>query len=216
VEGKRELFDGLRKDMETAEENLEKNLAPTRQFARGRGAPTTVKPTEDLAGPPRVMECFDISSVSSNHIVASMVRFTDGRPDNRNFRLYRIKTVEGQDDFASMAEVIRRRYSRILLENAAANPDADLSQEDPVEVQRLRDETHRFSNGYNALPYRRGMRESLLNERPGMSSNRKQRLLKKSGNVARIKAASAKEIATLPGISEKSSQILLDFLHRHR
>ena len=82
------------------------------------------------------MECFDISNVSSNHIVASMVRFTDGRPDNQNYRRYRIRTVEGQDDFASMAEVIRRRYSRILLENSAANPDAEVSQEDPVEAQR--------------------------------------------------------------------------------
>ena len=311
--GKRELFDGLRKDMEAAAEaldfekaatlrdilqNLEKTLTPTRQFSRGRGVPTTVKPTEDLAelgeelhlaGPPRVMECFDISNVSSNHIVASMVRFTDGRPDNQNYRRYRIQTVEGQDDFASMAEVIRRRYSRILLENAAANPDADVSQEDPVEaqrrlaregrakivlpdlvivdggkgqlgmavrelralglhdlpviglakqheevfvpgrsepiriphdrgalklLQRIRDEAHRFANGYNALLYRRRMRESLLDECPGMSPNRKQQLLEKFGSVARIKAATAEEIATLPGISEKSAQVLLDFLKR--
>jgi excinuclease ABC subunit C len=77
------------------------------------------------------MECFDISNVSSNHIVASMVRFTDGRPDNQNYRRYRIRTVEGQDDFASMAEVIRRRYSRILLENSRGDPDAEFSQEDP-------------------------------------------------------------------------------------
>ena len=62
------------------------------------------------------MECFDISNVSSNHIVASMVRFTGGSPDNNKYRRYRIKTVEGQDDFASMAEVVRRRYSRLLLE----------------------------------------------------------------------------------------------------
>ena len=91
--------------------------------------PTTVKPTEDLAdlgealgltGPPRVMECFDISNVSSNHIVASMVRFTDGRPDNQNYRRYRIKTVQGQDDFASMAEVVRRRYARLLAAARAA------------------------------------------------------------------------------------------------
>ena len=158
--GKRGLLDQLREDMRTAAEkldfekaatlrdvlqNLEKTLSPTRQFSRGRGVPGTVKPTEDLAelgeelhlaGPPRVMECFDISNVSSNHIVASMVRFTDGRPDNRNYRRYRIRTVEGQDDFASMAEVIRRRYSRILLENSAANPDMDDSQEDPLEAQR--------------------------------------------------------------------------------
>jgi excinuclease ABC subunit C len=124
-------------------ENLRKTLSPTRQFSRGRGVPTTVKPTEDLAdlgealglgGPPRVMECFDISNVSSNHIVASMVRFTDGMPDNRNYRKYRIRTVEGQDDFASMAEVVYRRYSRILKENMGE--DTEHSQEPLIEAQR--------------------------------------------------------------------------------
>ena len=62
------------------------------------------------------MECFDISNISTTHIVASMVCFKDGMPDRSNYRRYRIKTVEGQDDFASMAEVVRRRYSRVLLE----------------------------------------------------------------------------------------------------
>ncbi|MEI7548821.1 MAG: serpin family protein, partial [Actinomycetota bacterium] len=52
----------------------------------------------------------------SNHIVASMVRFNGGKPDNQNYRRYRIKTVKGQNDFASMAEVVRRRYWRILLQ----------------------------------------------------------------------------------------------------
>ena len=75
--------------------NLERALSPTRQFTRGRGVPTTVKPTEDLAelgdwlslsGPPTIMECFDISNISSTHIVASMVRFKNGLPDNQNYR----------------------------------------------------------------------------------------------------------------------------------
>ena len=312
--GKREVFDTLRADMAAAAQsldfekaanlrdilqNLEKTLSPTRQFARGRGVQTTVKPTEDLAelgeelhlaGPPRVMECFDISNVSSNHIVASMVRFTDGKPDNQNYRRYRIRTVEGQDDFASMAEVIRRRYSRILMENGAANPDAEFSQETLVDsqrrlaregkakivlpdlvivdggkgqlgmavrelqalglhdlpvvglakqheevfvpgressiriphdrgalklLQRIRDEAHRFANGYNALLYRRRMKESLLDDCPGISPNKKQLLLKKFGSVARLKKATVEEISTLPGISKKSAEVLLQFLARN-
>ena len=63
------------------------------------------------------MECFDISNISSTHIVASMVSFRNGIPDKSNYRRYRIRTVEGQNDFASMAEVVRRRYSRVLLES---------------------------------------------------------------------------------------------------
>ena len=70
-----------------------------------------------LAGPPRRMECFDISNISTTHVVASMVCFIDGRPANHLYRRYRIKSIEGrQDDFASMAEVVRRRYTRTLRE----------------------------------------------------------------------------------------------------
>ena len=76
------------------------------------------------------MECFDISNISTTHVVASMVCFRDGVPDKNNYRRYRMRTVEGQDDFASMAEVVRRRYSRILLEARDANSDAaEFSQE---------------------------------------------------------------------------------------
>jgi excinuclease ABC subunit C len=64
------------------------------------------------------MECFDISNISTTHIVASMVCFLDGRPANAQYRRFRIKTVEGQDDFASIGEVVRRRYSRLLRESA--------------------------------------------------------------------------------------------------
>ena len=307
--GKKAIFDELQAEMQGAAEsldfekaatlrdvldNLRKTLSPTRQFSRGRGVPTTVKPTEDLAdlgealgleGPPRVMECFDISNVSSNHIVASMVRFTNGQPDNQNYRRYRIRTVTGQDDFASMAEVVYRRYSRILRENLGE--ETEFSQEPLIEaqrrlakegkakiilpdlvivdggkgqlssafkqlrtlglqelpliglakqheevffpgqsdslrishdrgalklLQRIRDEAHRFANGYNELLYRRRMKESALDDCPGMSPRKKELMLKKFGSVARIKKASPAEIAAIPGISEKFAQSLLERL----
>jgi excinuclease ABC subunit C len=62
------------------------------------------------------MECFDISNISSTHIVASMVQFRNGIPEKKNYRRYRITSTKTQDDFASMAEVVRRRYRRILAE----------------------------------------------------------------------------------------------------
>ncbi len=309
--GKREIFESLQVEMEKAAakldfekaatlrdviDNLKKTLEPMRQFTRGRGVPTTVKPLEDLAdlgetlglaGPPRVMECFDISNVSSNHIVASMVRFTEGKPDNQNYRRYRIRTVEGQDDFASMAEVIRRRYARILLENASVDPDSQISQEDVVEaqrrlaregrakiilpdlvivdggkgqlgmavkelrnlglhdlpviglakqreevfvpgrsepiliphdrgalklLQRIRDEAHRFANGYNSLLLRRRMKESILDDCPGITPRRKQQLLEKFGSVARLRKANVADLAALPGISEKSAEAIVTWL----
>jgi excinuclease ABC subunit C len=217
-----------------------------------------------------------------------MVRFTDGLPDNQAYRRYRIRTVAGQDDFASMAEVIRRRYARILLENAAVDPDAAAaSQEDvvaaqrrlaragrarivlpdlviidggkgqlgmamrelqrlglhelpviglakrheevfvpgrsePVTIphdrgalrllQRIRDEAHRFANEYNALLLRRRMRESMLDDCPGMSPRRKQQVLERFGSVARLRRASVAEIAALPGISTRTAAAIHGWL----
>ncbi len=70
----------------------------------------------DLSAPPQRIEGFDISNISGTFAVASLVSFKNGRPDRANYRRFKIKTVEGQDDFASMAEVVKRRYSRLLRE----------------------------------------------------------------------------------------------------
>ena len=314
--GRRDRVQSLRDQMSTAAEklqfekaarlrdiidNLEKTLSPTRNFTRGHKIPSTVNPKEDLAelqdalglpDPLHIMECFDISNVSSNHIVASMVRFIDGSPNNQGYRRYRIKTVSGQDDFASMAEVVRRRYARILSENnttdAEADADADTndhadaahSQESPLEalrrlaregkspihlpnlvivdggkgqlsmavkelrqlglhdlpviglakqheeifrpgcseplllphdtgalklLQRIRDEAHRFANNYNELLLRRRIRESALDDCPGMSPKRKEALLRRFGSVKSIRQATLKELESVPGIGKKTA-----------
>ena len=70
-----------------------------------------------LKTPPNVIECFDISHLSGTDTVASMVQFRNGKPDKRNYRRFKIKTVDGIDDFASMSEVVRRRYTRLLEED---------------------------------------------------------------------------------------------------
>jgi excinuclease ABC subunit C len=72
-----------------------------------------------LREPPRRIEGFDISNISGTFAVASLVSFKNGRPDRANYRRFKIKTVEGQDDFASMAEVVRRRYLRLLRESGS-------------------------------------------------------------------------------------------------
>jgi excinuclease ABC subunit C len=61
---------------------------------------------------PRRIEAFDISNIQGAESVASMVSFENNLPDKRNYKRFRIKSVQGQDDFASMAEVIRRRYTK--------------------------------------------------------------------------------------------------------
>ena len=134
-------------------DDLRRTTKPMTRFTR-KALPSTIKPEEDLVEladalrlgrPPRIMECFDISNISSTHIVASMVRFKDGVPDRANYRRYRIRGTPTQDDFASMAEVVRRRYGRLLREaqqteskiahrdESSVDYSSDFSQELPAE-----------------------------------------------------------------------------------
>jgi excinuclease ABC subunit C len=63
------------------------------------------------------IDCFDNSNIQGSYPVAAMVVFTNGKPDKKEYRHFNIKTVEGPDDFASMEEVIYRRYKRVMDEN---------------------------------------------------------------------------------------------------
>ncbi len=128
----------------------------TEKFARvPYNLPLTINPQNDLVelakvldlpAPPLRIEGFDISNISGTFAVASLVSFKNGRPDRANYRRFKIKTVEGQDDFASMAEVVRRRYSRLLNESVA--PTQKTKNDDdghavPNELQILVNETSR-------------------------------------------------------------------------
>ncbi len=280
-------------------EDLRRTTKPMRRFTR-HSLPSTIDPQADvqaladalqLPHLPKVMECFDISNISTTHVVASMVSFRDGVPDKNNYRRYRIRTVEGQDDFASMAEVVRRRYSRVLLQAREENPDAaEFSQENPVDalrsgrsdnfvavrlpdliivdggkgqlssacrelqrlglhdlpiiglakefeeiyrpgralplqlppdsgalrlLQRIRDEAHRFANAYHQLLMKKRIGESILDDCPGVSQNRKNLLLRKFGSVQRLRKASIEEIASTEGIGQKLAEEVHRFLERH-
>jgi excinuclease ABC subunit C len=281
-------------------EDMQRTIIPTRSFERGARARvmSTIDPMADvkelqellhLEKPPLVMECFDIANIGMAHCVASMVRFKNGVPDNSNYRRYRIRIVSGQNDFASMAEVIRRRFSRILSEGreAAGADEADFSQEsaleamqrvpggvrlpdlvivdggkgqlgmavaelqklglgglpivglakqheevffpgesDPVIIpydrgalkllQRIRDEAHRWANGYHQLLLGRRVAESLLDDCPGVSQTRKASLLKAFGSVARLRKASVEDIAKLKGISHTLAEGILEFLESRK
>jgi excinuclease ABC subunit C len=297
--------------------DLRSTTRPMRRFTRG-SLPSSIDPMADvraladalqLPQVPRVMECFDISNISTTHVVASMVCFRDGVPDKDNYRRYRVRTVDGQDDFASMAEVVRRRYSRVLLEARDANSDAaEFSQENAFEaarriesqtlnsesfreqaaqlteqklpapvrlpdliivdggkgqlsaacrelqrlglhdlaiiglakereeiyrpgralplqlpldsgalrlLQRIRDEAHRFANAYHQLLMKKRVGESVLDDCPGVSQNRKNLLLRKFGSVNRLRRATVEEIASTEGIGRKLAEELHQFLQRH-
>jgi excinuclease ABC subunit C len=305
-------------------DDLRSTTRPMRRFTRS-SLPSSIDPMADVGAladalqlpqVPRVMECFDISNISTTHVVASMVCFRDGVPDKDCYRRYRVRTVDGQDDFASMAEVVRRRYSRVLLEARDANSDlAEFSQEnafDSIErctattpvsdsgpgkrsarptpsfgarndegfvavrlpdliivdggkgqlsaacrelqrlglhdlpiiglakereeiyrpgralplqlpmdsgalrlLQRIRDEAHRFANAYHQLLMKKRVGESILDDCPGVSQNRKNLLLRRFGSVNRLRKATVQEIASTEGIGRKLAEEVHQFLQRH-
>ena len=302
-------------------DDLRRTTKPMRRFTR-HSLPSAIDPVGEvqalgdalqLTRLPSIMECFDISNISTTHVVASMVCFRSGVPDKDNYRRYRIRTVEGQDDFASMAEVVRRRYSRVLLgiaetgkrkaesdKQAVALTAPEFSQETAQEIaermtshsfpqsairnpqlpsvrlpdliivdggkgqlssachelqrlglhdlpiiglakeyeeiyrpgralplvlppdsgalrllQRIRDEAHRFANTYHQLLMKKRIGESILDDCPGVSQNRKNLLLRRFGSVNRLRKATVKQIAATEGIGPKLAEDVHRFLERH-
>ena len=136
MEGKsREWLEDIRREMMDAAANreyekaaqlrdivfaLEQTLTRTRKFIRDPLTPENSRPIlrelkEALALPrlPIDIECFDISHISGTYCVASMVHFTDGAPNKKQYRRFRIKSFVGNDDFRAMEEVVGRRYTRL-------------------------------------------------------------------------------------------------------
>ncbi len=104
----KKLTDLARKNALEALERIINNRQ--REYERTVGA--VKKLGEALGIPyPKRMECYDISNTQGTNSVGSMVVFIDGKPDKKEYRRFRIKTVEGANDFASMAEVLRRRLT---------------------------------------------------------------------------------------------------------
>ena len=108
----------LRALVATAEENAREALAMHRvrwlaDRDKTEAALSTLQDELDLPERPRRIECYDISTIQGSDTVASMVVFEDGRPRSDQYRRFRIRSVEGQDDFASMREVLTRRFKRL-------------------------------------------------------------------------------------------------------
>jgi excinuclease ABC subunit C len=289
-------------------DDLRRTVRKTKKFPRvPYKLPVAIEPHLDLeelatalnlSANPKRIEGFDISNISGTFAVASMVSFWDGKPDRSNYRRFRMKTVTGQDDFACMAETVRRRYARLLTErqesqesgkvgkseseqgeenplspsptfplSTSSAPDAfantpDLividggkgqlnaacaeleklglgkiaiiglakeyeeiyrpNESEPLRLshesgalkllQRVRDESHRFANTYNAQLRLKKISESLLDEFPGIGQRRKAALLKKFGSVQRLRLATVEQIAEVPGFGGKAALELKAFL----
>ena len=300
-------------DLRDLIKDLERTTKRTEKFERiPYTLPIAIDPENDLAelakvlglpAAPQRIEGFDISNISGTFKVASLVSFKNGRPDRSNYRRFKIKSVEGQDDFASMAEVIRRRYTRVLNESKDESREAKAEGGEPIPqelqklvdetskafkrkvkvsspairpastlpdlilidggkgqlnaacgelaklgleklpiiglakefeeiyrpgesqplrlgldhpavklLQRVRDESHRVANSYNAQLRIKKISESILDEFPGIGEQRKAALLKKFGSVQRLRTATLEQIAAVPGFGGKAAGELKAFL----
>ena len=86
----------------------------------------------NLSSPPQRIECYDISNTQGTNSVGAMVVFQGGRPKNSEYRRFKIKTVEGSNDFASLQEVIRRRFRK-----AASAQAQTLDEEETLAVEEI-------------------------------------------------------------------------------
>ena len=196
---------------------------------------------------PRHIECFDNSNLQGTNPVASCVVFRDGKPSRKEYRHFNIKTVVGPDDFASMREIVYRRYSR-LLEEGAELPDliivdggkGQLSSayevlcalgiekrvpivglakrieeiffpDDPMPyylsrtgeplkvVCHIRDEAHRFGITFHRLKRSNAFIKSELENIEGIGAKSLAQLLRKFRTVAKVREATAEELAEVVG-----------------
>ena len=123
---------GVKKELaemaaKNAGEYLEKSVsAIAHKSDMTKGACERLQKLLALERYPRRMECYDISNISGVDKVGSMVVFTDGEADKYEYRRFKIRTVEGADDFASLKEVLLRRLSKLGTEEEARFPKPDL------------------------------------------------------------------------------------------
>lgn len=121
---------GEKKHMiEIACANAEHLMLEQRTMAEKRDfVPRSIKALQDqlkLTKPPLVIEAFDISHLAGFDTVASMVVFKDGKPFKAGYRIFKIRTVEGIDDFGSIGEAVERRYHRLKMENNDSAQDTN-------------------------------------------------------------------------------------------
>jgi len=105
--------------MNMAVQNAREELAKRRRAKGDVAALVELKEKLGLGSVPMRIEGFDIAQLGGKHTVASLISFKNGIPDKKNYRYFKIRSVEGQiDDFAAMREAIARRYTRLINEEA--------------------------------------------------------------------------------------------------
>ncbi len=236
----------------------------TTREERNRGTLTVLQQLLGLEKTPCRMESYDISNLSGTDIVASMVVFENGKPRKRDYKRFQIRGLSEQDDYASMRQVLTRRFSHFTAQDAGFDTAPDLLLIDggvahakianevldqlglsfPVYgmvkddrhrtralvtgegeqigisgvpavfalIGQIQEETHRFAIEYNRLLRSRRLRESVLDQIPGIGQVRKKLLLSKFRSVSAIEKAELSQLeAVLP---PKEAKAVYEFFQK--
>ncbi|MBG9656629.1 excinuclease ABC subunit UvrC [Cytobacillus firmus] len=193
----------------------------------------TIKAVENLGDQlgiytPHRIEAFDNSNIQGTDPVSAMIVFIDGKPEKREYRKYKIKSVKGPDDYESMREVVRRRYTRVLKEELPL-PDLILIDGGKGHVEAVRDvlenelgldipisglvkdEKHRtsqllYGNPLQIIPLARNSQEFYLLQR---IQDEVHRFAITFHRQLRGKSAFQSILDEIPGIGEKRKKQLL-------
>ena len=118
-----------------------------------RAALAELEEALSLPRSPERIECYDISNIQGTNSVASMVVFRDGQQASKEYRRFQIKQVQGANDFASMAEVLERRFKRLARQRQEAREAADGEEGAPVAADEpASEEAGRPREGWEAVP----------------------------------------------------------------
>jgi excinuclease ABC subunit C len=211
---KRSLVDLVGQNAKQSYDQRFRTLAPSKNAIAN-----ALQDALGLPESPTRIECFDISHIAGAETVASMVVWEHGEMKKADYRKFKLKTVTGVDDFASMHEILVRRYSKLQANNepfpslilidgglgqlhaayAALESIGYGQEDDPVVldrrspvlhlVQRIRDESHRFAITYHRKRREMRDRDSELLEIPGVGPTTRKRLIEHFGSLRGIKAA---------------------------
>lgn len=206
------------------------------------------------------IEAYDISNFGSSNIVAGRIVFVNGKKEPSQYRRYKIKSTDTQNDYLSMSEVIWRRFkggadltdkpdlilidggkghvsavSKVMEECGLSIKIAGMVKDDkhktaglitpegPVDmtgysvvlrfISGIQEEVHRYAIAYNRLLTEKTMRESVLDEIPGIGPERKKELLRVFQSVEKIKKADVEELLKVKGISQSVAKNIFNYFN---
>ena len=217
------------------EQNKEKYR---REQKRTVGAVEEIEELIGITGIHR-MEAYDISNTNGYESVASMIVYEDGKPKRNNYRKFRIKSVKGPDDYASMREVLTRRFRHgieerekldmeekdyklgsfsnfpdiLMMDGGKGQVNIAKNSEGFRLITRMQDETHRFAIEYHRSLRNKKQVHSILDDIPGVGPARRKALMREFKSIEGIREATVEQLSQVDTISEKVAKDIYKFFH---